>query len=494
MKYLQIIISGVLLAVTAFTVQAQMQGVAISAPSVKIEGGMVNVRMRVEAERLDIGCNGSYRLVPFIEKEGVRLQLPEIVYAGSQRYKFDKRREYLSRDLIPEVYKAFPKANKRTPEVVDYDITVPFMAWMGGAKVKYEWIRYACDGETVLLTEYLPESETIEKHIYRHIPDPLLYADVVFYSPEREQYRDPFTQKILEGKHRSVSADLYINFPQDIPEIQTGYMDNVKELGKVDSLTSYIMDNDLMSVTGMSIVGYASPEGPLWRNTNLARYRADNLYKYIADRYDISNIAVSKKSVPVDWQGLEKMLTESDIPFRDGILGVIEDISGDEQREKIIAGIAGGIPHKRLLAEIYPKLRRTQLKIDFTVEGLTAARAKELLYANPELLSLEEMYMVAAGYEPGTDKYAEVFIIAAKQFPDEFIAVNNAAAAVLQKGDTAGAYKYIMKIAHDPRAYSNVGTYYYLLGDIRQAENYFQMAVEEGIPGAAERLRMIEEK
>lgn len=483
--------------------QAQFPGLRISDPGIEVSGGTVNVRMHIEAEKLDIACNGSYRLVPFIEKDSVRLQLPEVVYAGSHRYRFDRRREQLSGQLVSEVYRVFPKANRQKPEAVDYAVSVPFLQWMEGARVKYEWLCYACEGEQLLAAETLamPLPESVYGYAaappagaYRHLPDPKIYGDVVFYAPEQERYRDAETQQLVSGKRRSVSADLYISFPQDVPDILPDYKENAAELKKVDSLMSYILGNDLMSAVELTITGHASPEGAYWRNTNLSRYRANNLHRYVTAHYDIAGLPVSVNWIPVDWEGLKSMLAESDIPAKEEILQVIDDIPGDEERERIIARIDGGASHRRMLWEIYPRLRRTVLRADFTVAGLADERAQEVLDTKPELLSLAEMYAVARHYAPGSDDYLEVFELAAREFPGDFVANNNAAAAFLQRGDAEGAYKYIVKIAHDPRAYSNIGTYYYLLGEMEEAGKYFALGAEHGIPGARERLKMVEEK
>lgn len=489
MRYKIIIILAAVL--TGTFGMAQDHGVRVLNPVAEVSGTMVEVSMQIEADRLDIGCNGSYRLVPCIEKDGVRVQLPEVVYAGSQRYRFDRRREFLSRQTPDPVYKVFPKAHRRKPETLDYRVSIPYMPWMDGAGLRCSWLIYSCRGEESFAV-VADGAVTIDgPGLYRG-PDPSFYGDVVYYTPEAEQYSDPYTGRMISGKRRSISADLYVNFPRDVPELLPDYMDNAAELRKADSLMNYIAGNRLISVSGLYITGYASPEGALWRNTNLARYRANNLKKYISDRYDTSGLQLFVASVPVNWQGLKEALLTGRYPYADAILQIISDVDGDEQRERAIMDIAGGVPHRRLLNEVYPTLRRTELKAEFTVPGLTAEQARELIYTNPELLSLEEMYMVSGEYEPGSDEYVEVFSIAARQFPDDFIANNNAAAAWLQKGNAAEAYRYVSRIAHDPRAYSNVGTYYYLLGDREEAKRYFRMAVREGIPGADRRLKMIE--
>lgn len=466
--------------------QSESRDIQVTQESVTTDGENVYVRMRVEAEKLDIRCNGSYRLIPAIEKGDVKLALPEIVYSGSLRYRFDRRRELLSGgDNYPEPYYIDPKANKRKPETVEYHVSVPLLPWMNGATVTYEWVRCGCGGEEVLWTGYAPRH--IEEQVQQWIPNPAVYRDVVFYTPENSREND---EKGSRGKRELAKVEMYLNFPQDVPDILVGFADNAAELAKSDSLMNFIFSNNLNAVTELRIHGYASPEGAYWRNRNLSRYRAENFHKYLKSKYNLTGIPVQEAWTPVDWEGLTEMLTTSDVPFRDDALTIVSDARiPDEMRERLLRRVGGGIPHKTMYKQMYPKLRRTVLLADLRMDALPVEQASKMMLVRPELLSQEEMYRVALSHPAGSASYVDAFIAAARYFPDDFTANNNAAAAILQTGNAEAAYRYIVKIAHDPRAYSNVGTYYYILGDVEKARQYYRMASRDGVAGAEEQLK-----
>ena len=88
--------------------------------------------------------------------------------------------------------------------------------------------------------------------------------------------------------------------------------------------------------------------------------------------------------------------------------------------------------YKPMLDNMFPKLRRIERRVDYTVQKLDDSKARELLYTQPNLLSMEEIYRVARYYEPGSKQYRQVYEIAARQYPNDMIANNNAAAALLQ--------------------------------------------------------------
>ncbi len=335
----------------------------------------------------------------------------------------------------------------------------------------------------------LPEGVDAIDH--RRQAYPSVYTDVVFYTPEQESYRAQGDVPVA-GKRRHISADLYVNFPQNVPDIRLDFRSNFDELRKADSLMNYIMSNDNVSEVEVSVHGYASPEGALWRNRNLARYRALNVKKYLDGRFDLSSLPLRVEWTPVDWAGLREILSTGDFPLADEIVAIIDGTEGDQERERIISSVLGRDLHRRLVAEVYPRLRRTVVRADFTVPPFTPEESRELIDSEPELMSLEEMYSAAGLYEEGSYEHTEIYLRAARQFPDDFIANNNAAAALLRSGNSREAYKYLIKISSDPRAYSNTGIYYYLEGDIEKAKEYFRMAMDAGTPGAEKRLKMIE--
>ena len=80
------------------------------------------------------------------------------------------------------------------------------------------------------------------------------------------------------------------------------------------------------------------------------------------------------------------------------------------------------------------------------------SEAARLIYTNPKLLSLQEMYRVAAMYQPGTKEYKEVYEIAANTYPEDVTANVNAASANIISGDFKKAASYMDKVKDDSRA------------------------------------------
>ena len=79
-------------------------------------------------------------------------------------------------------------------------------------------------------------------------------------------------------------------------------------------------------------------------------------------------------------------------------------------------------------------MRRIRITVGYEARAFNIEEAASLIYTHPRLLSLQEMYRVAAFYRPGTEQYREVYEIAAYHFPDDVLANINAASAVIMAG------------------------------------------------------------
>lgn len=183
------------------------------------------------------------------------------------------------------------------------------------------------------------------------------------------------------------------------------------------------------------------------------------------------------------------------MPRREQVLNTIRQNSHREPdaREWTVKTIDNRVPYQYMLKHIYPTLRRIELDVDYVVSNFSDTDARELIFTRPELLSLNEIFRVARLYEEGSETYNRVYRVATEQFPKNVIANNNMAAALLRAGDAAAAYPYLQNIVNDPRAYVNIGVYYYIAGDPDRAAEYFAKAEAEGITKGSDNLKLMQE-
>lgn len=112
----------------------------------------------------------------------------------------------------------------------------------------------------------------------------------------------------------------------------------------------------------------------------------------------------------------------------------------------------------------------------------------------PQKLSLNEFYLVAETYEPGTDEFTDVFQTAVHMFPNDEIANLNAANAAIRRDDFGTARKYLNKAGNSAEAAYARGALAIREGDIDTARKYLNKAKEMGLEKAALTLKELDER
>lgn len=193
---------------------------------------------------------------------------------------------------------------------------------------------------------------------------------------------------------------------------------------------------DSVTLTGARIEAFASPEGEISLNDNLAFERAvsaSEAFARAARKKDLSLEDNFFANVPKgeDWNGFKTLMKASNIPDKDLILRVLEMYTDNNKREEEIRNIAQ--TYKIIADDILPQLRRSQLVVSYDVEGYTDAELMDLCKTNPDALTIEELLFAATLFESMNDKL-EVYQNAARVHADDFRGYNNAGYCLMQMG------------------------------------------------------------
>ena len=142
-----------------------------------------------------------------------------------------------------------------------------------------------------------------------------------------------------------------------------------------------------------------------------------------------------------DWEGLRKEVEKHPQLLKiDDVLRIIDECDGDKDLcEQRIRNLVPPEIYQRLLNEMYGPLRRNEYRIEYNVRNFNLEEAKNLLKTRPDLLSVEEIYMVADSYGKGSAEYDEAMLTAARTYPANAAAVVNGACVKMEQGDVKGA-------------------------------------------------------
>lgn len=492
-KGLKNILLACLLIASASSMQAQSitsgkADIKVAINQIAMQKDSVLIDMMIDAKDIRIAGDQSLRLDLTLESKDVKAQLPSVLYIGSKRQRYDNRIKRLSgKELHTNIYHSFSGIKKSKTYPLHYTLKVARSEWMDSAAIYTSQVFHdCCDSYASPQTELAQINVAPKPQPKPEVwtPNPAVYQQMVSF----------LTPAVEEVKTRVATVSANIDYPRSVYQVRPQFGRNPKELLKVDSLMKSIVGNELITIGALNITGYASPEGTYKSNELLAKRRSLGFKDYLVQNYKVGRTPILNDWVAEDWDGLSVLVNKHEIAYKQEILDIINGTDIFDFREKKLMQLAGGHPYKEMLEELFPSLRRIELRADYVVSKASESQARELLYTRPDLLSLNEIYRVALFYQPGAQQYSEVYNIAVKQYPNDIIANNNAAAALLMEGKAKEAHKYLDKIKTDARSYINLGTAAYIDGKFEEAKAWFDKALVIDNKQATNNIKLIEKR
>ncbi len=145
-------------------------------------------------------------------------------------------------------------------------------------------------------------------------------------------------------------------------------------------------------------------------------------------------------------------MAESNLEHRDAILALIDSDMDPDVKEAKIKRLYPS-DYRFMLQTYYPALRHTDYRISYVIRVFNDPREiMEIMRTDPRKLDLNEFYVAASAFEPGSDEFTEVYETAVRVFPNDKAANINAANAAMRRGDNAGAERYLPKAGDSPEA------------------------------------------
>ena len=443
-------------------------GVSIENFNMNREGKYLTVEINLDLNKLNVDANRAVLLTPRLVNGTDSLDLPSVGIYGRRRYYYYVRNGIGSISGENEtVYRAAGK-----PDSVAYNNLAEYEDWMDGATLKFHRSDWGCCHE--ILAEY-------EGIVGRHRE--AFFPELVFVQPKAEVM-----------KSRSLSGSAYIDFPVDQTVIYPDYRRNTVELGKIQATIDSVRNDKDITITSVWLKGFASPESPYKHNTDLAIGRTAALKKHIGQLYHFADNIIQTDYEPEDWAGLRRYVEQSNIDHRTEILVMIDsDMEPDAKEAKIKRTYPE--EYRFMLQNFYPALRHTDYRIDYNIRTFSEAdEIRRIMAEQPQKLSLNEFYLVAGKYEPGTDEFTDVFETAVRMFPNDEIANLNAANAAIRRDDFAMARRYLDKAGDSAEAVYARGALAVREGYIDTARRYLSKAKEMGLEKAALTLKELDER
>ena len=305
----------------------------------------VHIRFVVVPGEKNIMPRGTLILTPVIRGTGQVLPLEPLVYRGRLAEKIHSRNEVFSRRRP-----SLPDTNSDLEGLTYYHAVVPFRDWMrgGGLVLNSQW--YGCKKDMVA-----------EQNTLLAEPVPAPPAPPVVVVVEK-----PVPAKPLVFEVKKVTGNAYLDFPVGKSAIQPDFRNNAAELAKIRGTLDSLIQAKNVRVRGITLVGYASPEGSTQLNDRLSAERADALKAYLLQNYKKGDPGlISARSGGEDWNGLRSLVAASSIRGKEALLKILDSDASDAAKKASIKALNGGATYATLLKDYYPRLRKVEYTIDY---------------------------------------------------------------------------------------------------------------------------------
>lgn len=444
-----------------------VDGVKVENLRMKRNGEFMAVDMDVDFSSLKVSSNSAILFTPIIVNGKDSADLSSVGFYGRRRYYYYVRND---KSIIASEGKSYRASEM--PERMDYNVVVPYEKWMDGAYLVLHRSDYGCCNRIV--DEQFSQIGMFKERIFS--------PEYVYVRPVHELV-----------KTRSLSGSAYIDFVINKSVINPSYRSNKEELAKITATIDSVKNDKDITVTAMSIKGFASPEGSYANNTRLAKERTEALKKYVQELYRFEDGFIKTSYEPEDWAGLRKYVEASALPNKDAIIALIDGNREPDNKEWMIKS-AYAEDYKVMYGECYPALRHSDYKIEYTIRAYTDVEEIKRVFAeSPQKLSLEEFYILAQEYDNNTNELNDVFETAVRMYPNDPVANLNAAISEMQNNDVTSAKRHLDKAGDSAEAVYARGIYAAFVKDYDKALELLGKAKEMGIKEAADAIVQVNE-
>jgi outer membrane protein OmpA-like peptidoglycan-associated protein len=155
---------------------------------------------------------------------------------------------------------------------------------------------------------------------------------------------------------------LKIGFATGRKTVDLRFGDNAATIEEIIANIDTLEASADSKVTGIVVVGFASPEGSNQLNLRLANERAGAVRTYLQGKTHINATRFKVVNGEINYEGLRELVAASNMKQRDAIIDIIDDVPAWDARRKIgrlgaLKRLDGGEPYRYMLREYFPQLR-----------------------------------------------------------------------------------------------------------------------------------------
>ncbi|NOY94944.1 MAG: tetratricopeptide repeat protein [Chlorobi bacterium] len=258
---------------------------------------------------------------------------------------------------------------------------------------------------------------------------------------------------------------------------------NSDDIKKLKEYTKDAYSAERKKLKGVEISAYASPDGTLEFNADLAEKREETSSSYISKELEKEGVETGLKAryTPEDWEGFKKLMEKSNIQDKELILRVLSMYKDPEVREREIKNLSAAFT--AVAEEILPRLRRAKIVTSIDLIGKTDEEIAALAESNPASLNPAEL-LYAATLTEDLGKQLSIYKSFIKVYPSDWRGPNNAGFVLVKQNkydDARPLFEKAEQLKNDePIIKNNLGAVALHGGNIQKAEELFGAAAGAG--------------
>ena len=222
---------------------------------------------------------------------------------------------------------------------------------------------------------------------------------------------------------------------------------NSQNMKEFTNWISTVQANPKITITSINITGYASPDGVENRNQSLSQQRTEtvrsafiNIMKKakLISHSNNSNYVLDPKGE--DFIGFEDELGKTNsIPQdqKDLIMRTIQMNTDLDKREEAIRNLR--ITWVELEKDVFPKIRRANIVVNYIEKGLTKEEITQALQNNTSILSIEQLLYAGENIAKDLNQKVKIYELATSNFSSDYRAHNNLGAALFNQNRMSDA-------------------------------------------------------
>lgn len=349
----------------------------------------------------------SISVVPTLtDGSGHSATFPHVLVNGKNRAHIYRRHEkFRYAEIVQNPPFRVMNIDKKHPGgKVEYSARIPHEAWMDGARLSLVFVLASPAGEKQSYSVPVSEVADSELITISSQPEPGTRPAPVSSQPTPHPVTPPATvveqsapqltpQPVAQpqattqpvtapqpatvtpapqppattGKIHTLSGTANLDFETASSVLMPSFGRNRRELDALEAAIAKIATDPRARITSLVITGYSSPEGRYDTNASLAYDRAIALSRWLQARYTIPVAAVKIRAVGEDWSGLRAIIADSNEPYRDDVLKIIDSADAPDAKESRLRRMAGGQIWQRMERDIFPRLRKVDYSMDYEI-------------------------------------------------------------------------------------------------------------------------------